>query len=85
MKKKDYNELDSEILRLIEASPAGHDAIKTNEEVRRSAILVTRRRSGASPADSTDTTIMERLNALRLVGGVHYDHSSKRWSAIQSG
>jgi hypothetical protein len=84
MKKKDYAELDASILRLLHGTPCGHEAIKANDTVRRTAIGVTRRRSGTSPSESTETTIMERLNQLRLAGRISYDHSSRCWNEVQA-
>ncbi len=81
-KKKDYGELDTSILEVVSRMPHRPDALLANGTVRQAAIRVTRRRAGASPAESTDTTIMERLNALRLAGRISYDHSTGRWNTI---
>jgi hypothetical protein len=80
MKKKDYEELDASILAVVSGMPHRLDAVLATEAVRRAAMRVTRRRAGASPAESTDTTIMDRLHVLRLAGRISYDHSTGRWT-----
>jgi hypothetical protein len=80
MKKKDYGELDASILAAASSMPHRLDTVLANEAVRRAAMRVTRRRAGASPAESTDKTIMDRLHVLRLAGRVSYDHSTSRWT-----
>ena len=79
-KKKDYSELDTSILEVVTSMPHRPDALLANGVVRQAAMRVTRRRAGASPADSTDTTIMERLNILRIAERISFDHSTGRWS-----
>lgn len=80
MKKKDYDELDASILAVVSSMPHRLDAVLATEAVRRVAMRVTRRRAGASPAESIDTTIMDRLHVLRLAGRISYDHSTGRWA-----
>ena len=81
-KKKDYSKLDTSILEVVTSMPHRPDAILANGAVRQAAMHVTRRRADASPAESTDATIMDRLNVLRLAGRIGYDHSTGRWSRI---
>jgi hypothetical protein len=68
--KTDYNALDASILLLVETLPRRLDAVLADSGVRIASARVSRRRSGASPADSTDETIMERLQALRRGGQI---------------
>jgi hypothetical protein len=79
-KKKDYGELDTSILDVVTNTPLRVEGLLANAVVRRAAVRVTRRRAGASPADSTDATIMERLNVMRLAGQISFDHSTSRWN-----
>lgn len=81
MKKKDYSSLDAAILALVSQSPRGKDSLLAEEPLRRLALNVYRPRAGAAPAQSTDTTIMERLNRLRISGRLTYDPSTSRWVA----
>lgn len=81
MKKKDYSGLDAAILALVSQSPRAKEALLAEDALRRLALHVYRPRAGASPADSTDQTIMERLNMLRMAGRLAYDHSTNRWTA----
>ncbi len=80
-KKKDYSELDTSLLEVVTSMPHRPDALLANGAVRQAAMRVTRR-AGASPAESTDATIMDRLNVLRLAGRIGYDHSTGRWRKI---
>lgn len=81
MKKKDYNSLDAAILALVSHAPRAKDAILAEEALRRLALHVYRPRSGESPAQSTDKTIMERLNKMRITGRLAYDPGTSRWTA----
>ena len=80
MKKKDYGELDASILALVSNTQHRPGAILENDVVRRAAMRVTRRRAGTSPAESTDQTVMDRLNVLRLAGQISFDHATGRWN-----
>lgn len=80
MKKKDYGNLDAAILALISQTPLAKEAILAEETLRRLALLVYRPRAGESPAQSTDKTIMERLNKMRITGRLAYDPSTSRWT-----
>ena len=80
MKKKDYSGLDAAILALVSQSPRPNDALLAEDALRRLALHVYRPRAGASPADCTDQTIMERLNMMRLAGRLVYDYNTNRWA-----
>ncbi len=79
MKKKDDSSLDDAILGRLAQAPRGKDAILAEEALRRHALHVYRPRSGESPAQSTDKTILERLNKLRSTGRLAYDAGTSRW------
>ncbi len=81
-KKKDHGQLDTSILDAVSHLPQRPESLLANSVVRSAAMRVTRRRAGASPAQSTDTTIMERLNVLRLTGQISFDHSTGRWNRV---
>lgn len=84
MKKKDYISLDEVILALVSQAPRTKDAILAEELLRRIALHVYRPRAGESPAQSTDKTIMERLNKLRITGRLAYEPGTSRWIAGSS-
>ena len=81
MKKKDYSSLDAAILASVTEAPRSKDALLAEEALRRLALDVYRPRAGVSPAASTDETILERLNKLRLTGRLAYDAGTSRWIA----
>lgn len=85
MKKKDYSTLDAAIFALVSQAPRAKDAILSEEALRRLALHVYRPRGGESPAQSTDKTIMERLNKMRITGRLVYDPSTSRWIAGSAG
>ena len=80
MKKKDYSGLDAAILAMVGETPRSKDALLAEEALRSLALHVYRPRAGASPAQSTDQTIMERLNMLRITGRLAYEASTGRWT-----
>lgn len=79
MKKKDYGSLDAAILASVTEAPRSKDALLAEEALRRLALHVYRPRAGETPAESTDKTILERLNKLRLTGRLAYDAGTSRW------
>jgi len=81
LKKKDYSSLDDAILAWVAQAPRAKDAILAEEALRRLALHVYRPRSGESPAQSTDKTILERLNMMRISGRLAYDGATSRWIA----
>lgn len=56
---------------LLEAIAIRHEAIRLNV-----------RRAGVSPSESADTTINERLQALRRDRKIQYDPATNRWSPL---
>ena len=81
MKRKDYSSLDAAILASVTETPRSKDALLADRALRRLAFDVYRPRAGESPAESTDKTILERLNKLRLTGRLAYDAGTSRWIA----
>ena len=79
MKKKNCSSLDAAILAVVAEAPRSKDALLAEESLRRLALNVYRPRAGESPAESTDKTLLERLNKLRLTGRLAYDASTSRW------
>lgn len=81
MKKKDYSSLDAAILALVSQAPRTKDALLSEDALRRLALRVYRPRGGESPAQSTDKTLLERLNMMRISGRLAYDGATSRWIA----
>jgi len=81
LKKKDYSHLDAAILALVSEAPRAKEALLAEEALRRLSLHVYRPRSGESPAQSTDKTILERLNMMRIAGRLAYDPATRRWMA----
>lgn len=79
--KADFSSLDASILQALAGRPSRLGDILQVRGVREHALRVARRRSGASPSQSADTAINERMQALRRVGRVLYDPATKRWEA----
>jgi len=81
LKNKDYSDLDAAILALVTQAPRTKDALLAEDTLRRLALRVYRPRGGESPAQSTDKTILERLNMMRISGQLAYDGATSRWTA----
>jgi hypothetical protein len=77
--KNDFSFLDSSILELLAKRPSSLREILAVVAVRDEALRVTRRRAGASPSESADLTVNERLQALRRSERVSYDPGTSRW------
>jgi hypothetical protein len=80
--KIDFSLLDSSIIETLAKSPLTLDDLLAVAAVRDQALRVNIRRTGVSPSHSADTTINERLQALRQVGRVAYDRSTSRWGVL---
>ena len=81
--KTDYTTLDALLLSAVAAGALSFDAILAISGVREAAIRVARRRAGASPSESTDKTINERLQVQRRAGKIDYDRATCRWTSMQ--
>jgi len=77
--KTNFSSLDSSILEALTEHPSRLDEILAVVAVRDEALRINRRRAGASPSESADTTVNERLQALRRSGRIAYDSTTSRW------
>lgn len=77
--KTDFSALDSSILAALERRPSQLSEILSVAAVRDSALRIARRRAGASPSESADITVNERLQAMRRGGRISYDLATSRW------
>jgi hypothetical protein len=77
--KRDFTPLDSAIVETLANRPFRRNELSEVPAVRTQALRLNIRRSGVSPSDSADTTINERLQALRRSGRVTYDSATSRW------
>jgi hypothetical protein len=82
MMKLDFTSLDSVIIETLSNRPFRLDELSGVPAVRNQALRLNIRRAGVSPSDSADTTINERLQALRRNGRVTYDSATSRWCTI---
>lgn len=79
--KTDFSSLDSTILDVLAERPCRLSEILTVVTVRDSALRANQRRAGASPSESADITVNERLQAMRQSGRVAYDPATSRWES----
>ncbi|NHZ43771.1 hypothetical protein [Massilia aquatica] len=77
--KTDFSTIDTLILEALAKRPLYLREILAVVAVRDEALRLNRRRAGASPAESADMTLNERLQALRRSGRVTYDPATSRW------
>jgi hypothetical protein len=77
--KADYSRLDFSILDAFATGPQSLDRILAVGAVRKAALQLARRRAGASPSESADETVKERLQALRRAGKIEFDRATHRW------
>lgn len=77
--KTDFSSLDSSILEALADRPSRLGEILAVAAVRDQALPISRRRAGASPSESADTTVNERLQLLRRSGRIAYDPATSRW------
>ena len=77
--KTNFSSLDSSILEVLAEHPSRLDEILAVVAVRDEALRINRRRAGASPSESADITVNERLQALRRSGRIAYDSATSRW------
>ena len=75
----DFTHLDSLIVETLANRPLRRDEVLEVSAVRNQALRLNIRRAGVSPSDSADTTINERLQALRRSGRIAYDSATSRW------
>lgn len=82
MRKRDFTSLDSAIVETLPNRPFRRDELLGVPTVRDQALRLDIRRSGVSRGGSADTTIRERLQALRQRGRVTYDLATTRWCLV---
>ncbi|HEX8609958.1 MAG TPA: hypothetical protein VF800_01550 [Telluria sp.] len=80
--KIDFSFLDSSIIETFEKGPLKLDDLLAVAAVRDQALRLNIRRAGVSPSSSADSTINERLQALRGGGQVAYDRPTSRWDVL---
>jgi hypothetical protein len=80
--KIDFSFLDSSIIETLEKGPLKLDDLLAVAAVRNQALSLNTRRAGVSPSSSADSTINERLQALRRAGQVAYDRPTSRWDVL---
>jgi hypothetical protein len=77
--KIDFSLLDSSIIETLAKGPLKLDDLLAVNAVRDQALRLNIRRAGVSPSDSADTTINERLQALRRADKIAYERPTSRW------
>lgn len=80
--KIDFSLLDSSIIETLAKSPLKLDDLFAVAAVRDQVLRLNIRRAGVSPSNSADTTINERLQALRRAGRIAYDRPTSRWDVL---
>lgn len=80
--KIDFSLLDSSIIETLAKGPVKLDDLLAVAAVRDQALRFNIRRAGVSPSNSADTTINERLQALRRAGRIAYDRPTSRWDVL---
>ena len=80
--KRDFSLLDSSIIETLAKGPLKLDDLLAVAAVRDQALRLNIRRAGVSPSNSADTTINERLQALRRAGRIAHDRPTSRWDAL---
>lgn len=76
--KADFSSLDAFILQELAHRPSRLDEILQVRAVRDHALRAAPHRSGASPSQSADTTVNERMQALRRGGKLACDPATGR-------
>ena len=77
--KKSFLSIDSSIVESLAHRPLRLQELLAVAAVRTEALRLNVRRAGLSPSGSADTTIKERLQALRRNGNIAYDPATSRW------
>jgi hypothetical protein len=80
--KIDFSLLDASIIETLAKGPLKLDDLLAVATVRDQALRLNVRRAGVSPSNSADTTINERLQALRRAIQVAYDRPTSRWDVL---
>jgi hypothetical protein len=77
--KTNFSPLDSSVIDTLAKRPLRLDELLAVAAVRNQALRLNIRRAGVSPSDSAETTINERLQALRRGGKIAYDPATNRF------
>lgn len=77
--KTDFSQLESSIIETLAKGPLRLDELVAVAAIRNQALRLNIRRAGVSPSNSAETTINERLQALRRGGKIAYDSATNRW------
>jgi hypothetical protein len=83
--KTDFSHIDAAIIEALARRPMRLDELLALSGVRDQALRLNIRRAGVSPSDSAETTINERLQALRSGVKVGYDPATSRWECAPKG
>ncbi len=79
--KTDFSSLDASILEALVERPLRLGEVLAVVAIRHEALRINRRRAGASPSESADITVNERLQVLQRSGRVSYDPATSRWES----
>jgi len=77
--KTDFGPLDALIIKTLARRSLRLSELLSVAAVRDQGLRLNVRRAGVSPSASADTTINERLQALRRSGTIAYDSATSRW------
>ena len=77
--KNSFLSIDSSIIESLAHRPLRLQELLAVAAVRTEALRLNVRRAGVSPSERSDTTINERLQALRRNGHIGYDPATSRW------
>lgn len=81
--KIDFSLPDSSIIETLAKGPLKLDDLLKVDAIRDQALRLNIRWAGVSPSNSADTTINERLKALRRASQVEYDRPTSRWDVLR--
>lgn len=81
--KNSFFSIDSSIIESLAQRPLRLKELLAVSAVRTEALRLNVRRAGVSPSGSADTTINERLQALRRNGNITYDPATSRWEILR--
>lgn len=71
--------IETSIIETLSKQPLRLHELSAVAAVRNEALRLNVRRAGVSPGESADSTVNERLQALRRVGRIAYDRATSRW------
>lgn len=74
--------IDRLIVETLAKRPLRLEELLEMTTIRNEALRLNIRRAGVSPSKSADTTVNERLQALRRNGSIAYDSATNRWDTL---